>query len=249
MPRITTLFFDLGNTLIYSQVVWEQVMPQAVGILFDQLPRLNGDVPKAHFEREFLAYLYAAMEQREKDLVERPARELLAGFLQESSYPVPQDAQLQAGLDAMYSFTQQYWHLEADAHPTLQQLRRQGFRLAVISNAMDDRNTQALIDKADLRAYFEVILSSASAGIRKPHATIFKRVLHQMGVRAQETAMVGDTLNADILGAQSVGLYDIWIQRRADTPGNRVNAQKVRPTATIQTLEALPELIQSLSVN
>lgn len=221
-------------------------MPEAVGILFEQLPGIPGGPQKGPLIQKFVGYLYAAMEQRENDLVERTARELLSRFLEEGGLTVPATGQLQASLDVMYAFTQQYWHLEADTHPTLQRLKNDGYRLALISNAMDDRNTQALIDAAQLRDYFEVILSSARAGIRKPHADIFHIVLHQMQISAQETAMVGDTLNADILGAQNVGLYDIWITRRADTPGNRRDAARISPSAGISTLRELPELLRSL---
>lgn len=221
-------------------------MPEAVRILFECLPGADLKAERDPLQQEFLGFLFAAMEQREEDLIERTASELLASFLRRSGYPAPELSTLQACLDVMYAFTQRYWQLEADTHDTLRRLRRAGFRLAVISNAMDDRNTQALIDEAQLRDYFEVILSSARAGIRKPDERIFNAVLDKMGVAAHETAMVGDTLNADILGAQAVGLYDIWIRRRADRPGNRLAAGRIQPTASIDRLDELPGLFQAL---
>lgn len=246
MPRLTTIFFDLGNTLIYSQADWVQVMRAAVTVLFEHLPGVQQEHRHDHLPDQFLAHLYAYMEQREIDLIETTTRQLLADFLSQSGAPAPGGNELQSAIDAMYAHTQQYWHLEQDAVPTLSRLRERGYRLAVISNAMDEGNTQALIDKGRLRGFFEVILSSAVAGVRKPHQRIFNRVLQEMAVTARQAVMVGDTLNADILGAQRIGLQDIWITRRAETPGNRADLARIQPTASVRTLDELPDLIETL---
>jgi HAD superfamily hydrolase (TIGR01662 family) len=141
----------------------------------------------------------------------------------------------------MYSITQQNWYLEADAIPTLKNLREQGYRLGMISNTSDDRNVQQLIDRWELRPYFDTILTSAGCGIRKPDKRIFQLALDYFGIPPEKTAMVGDLLEADILGANQLGMYSIWIQRRAEL--QEEGELKIQPQAVITTLDQLPELL------
>jgi putative hydrolase of the HAD superfamily len=118
--------------------------------------------------------------------------------------------------------------------------------MALISNASDDADVQTLVDNAGLRDFFEVILSSAHAGIRKPNPVIFQKALSSLEISAAEAAMVGDTLGADILGARNAGIYSIWITRRADTPGNRDHLDTILPDAEIARLSELPSLLENL---
>jgi FMN phosphatase YigB (HAD superfamily) len=99
------------------------------------------------------------------------------------------------------------------------------------------------VDKAGLRSYFQVILSSASLGIRKPNPSIFRAVLERLGVSPAQAVMVGDSLGADILGAHNAGMRAIWITRRAATPANRAHEDTIRPDAIISTLSELPALL------
>jgi len=106
---------------------------------------------------------------------------------------------------------------------------------------------QTLVDQADLRSYFDVILTSAALGIRKPNPLIFQTALRQWGYSPSQAAMVGDSLGADILGAKNAGLYSIWITRRADTAANRAHEDTIQPDAVISRLSELPALLDSIS--
>ena len=141
--------------------------------------------------------------------------------------------------------SQAHWLLEDDTLSTLQALQGEGYKLGIISNAGDDDDVQTLVDKANIRAYFDVVLSSAACGVRKPNPRIFALALEQMRLQAAETAMVGDTLGADILGAKNAGLYSIWLTRRADTPANREHQHTITPDAQISALGELPALLKN----
>jgi FMN phosphatase YigB (HAD superfamily) len=106
---------------------------------------------------------------------------------------------------------------------------------------------QALVDKAGIRHFFDLVLSSAAVGYRKPNPKIFSLVMEQMQIQPAEAAMIGDTLGADILGAQNSGILDIWISRRADTPANRAHAGTIHPTLQIKNLAELPETLAPYS--
>jgi FMN phosphatase YigB (HAD superfamily) len=101
-----------------------------------------------------------------------------------------------------------------------------------------------LVDRCELRPYFDVILTSAGCGIRKPDEHIFHLALDFFGLPAEQTAMVGDMLEADILGANQLGMYSIWITRRAEVPEE--GELKIQPQAIITALDQVPDLLGDL---
>ena len=81
---------------------------------------------------------------------------------------------------------------------------------------------------------------ATAAGIRpevvgKPMPHIFRVALTRLDVPPEETAMVGDSLNSDIRGAQAVGLRTIWL-----APPGAV-ASEVQPDLTIHTFAELSD--------
>ena len=59
--------------------------------------------------------------------------------------------------------------------------------------------------------------------------------------------MIGDVLTADVLGANQLGMYSIWLTRRADVPQD--GELPAQPRATIKTLDELPLLLQELELD
>ncbi len=94
-------------------------------------------------------------------------------------------------------------------------LQAKGIRLGLVSNAGDSQDVFQLVEKFEIRRYFDFILTSADCGYRKPHPAIFKLALAHWGYMPDEVAMVGDKLEADVHGARPLGIYAIWIKRRA----------------------------------
>ncbi len=103
-------------------------------------------------------------------------------------------------------------HLFKDVLPTLDTLKKRGFLLGIVTNRqyggepfMEDLQEMGLLDYFDTRH----IAISADLGIRKPTSAIFLDVLDKCGIPAEETAMVGDSLRADIVGANNLNMLSI----------------------------------------
>jgi len=128
-------------------------------------------------------------------------------------------------------------------HATLRQLAAAGLQLGLISNAADDGNVQRLIDWAELRPYFDPIVVSAANGLRKPNPAIFALVLQAWKLPPAEVVMVGDTLGADILGAQLSGMHNVWFSPYANHPANTAHRGNIIPEVELQRLEDLPGLL------
>ena len=107
------------------------------------------------------------------------------------------------------------WHSEdeipfPDAQRTLETLRRKGYKLGIIAN--QNPGLEKRLENWGLRPYFEVIAASAEIGYAKPDKGIFKRAFKLAGCTAQESVMVGDRLDNDIIPAKSVGMKTVWVK-------------------------------------
>ena len=66
------------------------------------------------------------------------------------------------------------------------------------------------LEKSNLAQYFEEVITSENAGQKKPHPTIFDFALNLTGAKKEESLMIGDNLEADILGAQQFGIDQVY---------------------------------------
>jgi HAD superfamily hydrolase (TIGR01509 family) len=96
------------------------------------------------------------------------------------------------------------------ASRVLDELKRQGLILAVISNTEDGRLTDSL-DAAGISHRFDLLIDSHLVGYRKPDPAIFKLTLKRLGLEAHEAAYVGDSYVHDALAAQAIGLRGILL--------------------------------------
>jgi 2-haloalkanoic acid dehalogenase type II len=195
---------------------------------------------------EFRKNLGDYFKQREKDLLETTYSFVLRELLKNKGRDDVSNDVLRNALDSMFSITQSNWTLEEDAIPTLQKLRKMGYNLGIISNAGDDRDVQQLARSFGITEYFDFILTSAACSYRKPHPRIFELALSNWYCPPNEAVMVGDNLDADIRGAQEVGIYGIWINRRASPEMEK--EEQVQPDASLSSLSELPTALDRLQV-
>lgn len=241
MTPIRAVFFDLGKTLIYPNAAWQPVYLRSDKALTENLIANGIEVDLRTFPYEFVDRLNRYYADREETLREMTTFRMLTQLLEEKGFRNVPAPILRAALDTKYAITQSNWHLEQDAHTALRALKLNGYTLALISNAADDSDVQALLDVHQLRHFFSFVRTSAASGFRKPHAHMFQEALHNLGFFPDQCAMVGDTLDADIKGANALGIYSIWINRRANK--NTKTLVDIHPKAVIQELIELPKVL------
>lgn len=241
------IIFDLGSTLLYNahDYNWGAILPRMHSALLTHLQAAGYTLDGPTFLNHFSARIQEFHEQRQTDWVEYTTEWILRRTLEELDAPPPEPELIAAALQAYYAYSESLWHPMPDLHTTLQQLAAH-FKLAIISNASDNANVQRLIDTADLRRYFDPIIVSAAAGIRKPNPKIFALVLSRWQLPPEACVMVGDRLGADILGAQMAQLHNIWLTTQAKHPANAAHQDTIIPEATAATLADLPAVIEKL---
>jgi putative hydrolase of the HAD superfamily len=99
-------------------------------------------------------------------------------------------------------------HVPPDVPAALEALGR-SYRLGVVSNA--NGTVRALLSRLGLAQRFEQIVDSGEEGVEKPDPRLFSIALARMGLRADETAYVGDMFHLDVLGARAAGLYAVLL--------------------------------------
>ena len=146
-------------------------------------------------------------------------------------------------LGRMYALTERHWLRVPGLEMTLNLLQRRGLRLGLLSNVGDEANVQRLIDKVGIRGFFDPILVSAAIGERKPAAGPFLQILERWHLKPEQVVMVGDRLDQDILGAQRVGMHQIWMRGYAEVD----HGDEITPELTADSLMQLPSMIDALS--
>jgi HAD superfamily hydrolase (TIGR01549 family) len=106
------------------------------------------------------------------------------------------------------------FELYEDALPALEEVRKAGLRIGLVSNGIRDLSEFVAHHRLDVDA----IVDSRSHGWVKPHPTIFEAALELLRVRADEAVMVGDSLDEDIEGARALGMRAILIDREERHP-------------------------------
>ncbi|WP_282049281.1 YjjG family noncanonical pyrimidine nucleotidase [Maribacter aquivivus] len=82
------------------------------------------------------------------------------------------------------------------------------YKLHIITNGFQEVQDKKLRNSG-IHSYFDQIINSEMAGAKKPNPVIFNLALNRAGVVPEKAIMIGDSLEADILGAKSLGFHTI----------------------------------------
>ena len=104
-----------------------------------------------------------------------------------------------------------------NVNKTLMALSKSGIKLGVVSDA-PSREAWMRIYYLNLYHYFDVVITYDDSGERKPSPIPFQLALDGMGLRPEETIMIGDWPERDVVGAQQIGMKTAFA-RYGDTFG------------------------------
>jgi len=106
------------------------------------------------------------------------------------------------------------FELYEDTVPVLDELRRAGVKIGLLTNSARDVEAFARHHGLDVDA----AVGSLGHGKTKPHASIFRAVLELLDVEPADAVMVGDTVADDIDGARAIGMRAILVDRLGRHP-------------------------------
>ncbi|MEN8125076.1 MAG: YjjG family noncanonical pyrimidine nucleotidase [Bacteroidota bacterium] len=85
------------------------------------------------------------------------------------------------------------------------------YQLHIITNGFEEVQHQK-IKNAKISPYFDKIITSEKAGVKKPNPRIFNYAMELSRAIPNESIMIGDNFEADILGAKAVGMHTIFCE-------------------------------------
>lgn len=86
----------------------------------------------------------------------------------------------------------------------------ENYALHIITNGFEEVQ-HIKMNHSGLQPFFRNVITSEGAGFKKPSAEIFHFALAQSGAKARESVMIGDDFFADIIGAKSVGMTQVFL--------------------------------------
>lgn len=96
------------------------------------------------------------------------------------------------------------------------------YKLLLLTNGSPDLQKEKLAGVPAIASYFDHIVISGEFGQGKPAVSIFKYAMGLLEIEAEEGIMIGDKLTTDILGSNSVGMRNIWINHHGLQSGDEI---------------------------
>jgi REG-2-like HAD superfamily hydrolase len=215
---LRAVFLDIGDTVMRPNPSWEHVY----AIAFEEygvhveVEALYTALRRAYHHGGF--GFEAGFEPNEETSFARTMQIDSAALADLGIEPMPES--FFRRLSELFMLTSN-WHVFSDATPALEALQERGLIVGAVSNWV--WQLPELLHALKLVRHFDFIAASSRIGFEKPHPEIFRWALEQAGVEPEEAIHVGDHLDADVAGAQGVGLQAVLIDRRdrftsADVP-------------------------------
>ena len=86
---------------------------------------------------------------------------------------------------------------------------KDNYKLHIITNGFSFVQ-EVKLQKSNLDKYFVTITNSEVAGHKKPHQNIFQYALSSANASKNQSIMVGDSIEADVLGAMNFGMKAVY---------------------------------------
>ena len=90
------------------------------------------------------------------------------------------------------------------------------YKLHIITNGFEEVQHKKMHGSGIL-GFFDTVTTSEEAGVKKPHPQIFQVAIDKSGAEISKSVMIGDNLEADIIGAHQFGLQVIHLSSSNQT--------------------------------
>ncbi|MBO9683468.1 MAG: YjjG family noncanonical pyrimidine nucleotidase [Flavisolibacter sp.] len=122
-----------------------------------------------------------------------------------------------------------------DTKEVLQYLTDKGYQLHLITNGFE-LVQHGKLKSSGINHFFKEVITSEGSNSLKPKKEIFVYALNKAGATAEESLMIGDSIEVDIAGAIAAGIDQVHV--------NHINAeQSLIPTYTVTELKQLKEFL------
>lgn len=116
----------------------------------------------------------------------------------------------------------------------LQYLTDKKYELHLITNGFE-KTQHSKLKFSGLSGFFKEVITSEGSNSLKPHKDIFDFALNRSGATKEESIMLGDSIEVDIIGAMNSGIDQVFI--------NHLNiVSDIKPTYMVNSLKELENI-------
>ena len=216
--NIKHVFFDLDHTL------WD--FDKNSALTFEKIFKLHQiEVDTQHFLSVYepINFQYWKLYREEKVNKTNLRYGRLKDSFNEIKKEVSDDVIHQLSEDYIAYLTS-FNHLLEGSLELLQYLKPK-YELHIITNGFEEAQLKKM-NTAQITHYFKTITNSEMAGVKKPNPIIFDFALKAANANPNESIMIGDNYEADIIGALDVGFDAIFFNYHNHTPENHIKEVK-----------------------
>jgi len=120
----------------------------------------------------------------------------------------------------------------------LDYLAEKRYQLHLITNGFE-KTQHSKLKYSGLDKYFIQVITSEGSNSLKPHKEIFDYAFKKTGASPEESIMIGDTIDVDILGAVNAGIDQVHVNHLTNEP---VLLNEKLPTYTVYSLKELEQI-------
>ncbi len=95
------------------------------------------------------------------------------------------------------------------------------YELHIITNGFEEVQFRKM-ESSFISKYFKHIITSERVGVKKPNPAIFNFAMELSGAKSNESIMIGDNFEADILGAKNVGMQTVFCDFNGEVATEKV---------------------------
>jgi len=237
---IKAVFFDYAHTLVKIREEDEaRFMNRAIRSMQISLAKRSYETDFNEFKRVDLDVFGEADKSAAQTLRELNIEEVYSKILGRIGIEAMPRSQLVKDLiDSFFGSVIEHLVLCPYVESTLRHLKEAGFKIGVITNYPQPRYLKLALKRLKIEEYFDILVTSADVGFRKPRAEIFEKALEGLHVKPWEAVMVGRSLSRDIKGAMAVGMKGILLSSKKQV--------SPLPNATVRDLTHIVDIILSM---
>ena len=127
----------------------------------------------------------------------------------ESGAPTPPLDRLNALADRFNDIQEAELRMFPGAHETLDRLKELGVKLALVTNGAAEPQRRK-VTRFALEHRFDHIQIEGEHGFGKPEEQAYRHAMAALGVGPNDTWMVGDNLEWEVVAPQRLGIFAIW---------------------------------------
>lgn len=207
---VTDIFFDLDHTL------WDFERNSA--LTFERILGANNiGVALSDFLEVYIPANFAfwKLYREEKITKEELRYQRLRSVFDDLGHTIS-DEMIHILSEEYIQYLSSYNHLFPNTIEVLDYLQPK-YKLHIITNGFQEIQDKKLRN-ANIDHYFDQVINSEMAGVKKPNPIIFELALNKAEVVAEKSLMIGDSLEADILGAKASGFHTLHFNGHNEPP-------------------------------